>query len=144
MNREELVKQKLREQGERVTQPRLKLFKVLVQETPASMAQLVAAGRRAGVDMVTVYRTVDLFRKLGLVQEVGLGRNRLLELSDDFLAHHHHATCVACGRIVDFDSGVIEADLRRLTQALGFELRSHQVEALGVCAECRSQQAGRQ
>jgi Fe2+ or Zn2+ uptake regulation protein len=141
MNREEQFRQRLRDQGERMTRPRLGVFRVLVRQAPLPMARLIESCGREGIDMVTVYRTVDLFRRLGLLQEVGLGRNRLLELNDDYLAHHHHVTCLECGRIRDFDSGVIENDLMRLAEQMGFELRSHQIEAMGVCADCR--QAGR-
>jgi Fur family ferric uptake transcriptional regulator len=101
------------------------------------MAKLIAKAQGDGIDPVTTYRTVDLFRKLSLVQELGMGRNRLLELGDSYHAHHHHLACVVCGKISDFDSEAIETELRKVGGGLGFEIRSHQVEATGVCAECR-------
>jgi Fur family ferric uptake transcriptional regulator len=136
MNREAQFTERLRAAGERLTSPRMAVFKILMRQAPLPMAQLIAGGREEGLDTVTVYRTVDLFRKLGLIQEVGLGRNRLLELNDDYQAHHHHVMCLECGRITDFDSTVIEVDLARLAADLGFEIRSHQLEATGICADC--------
>jgi Fur family transcriptional regulator, ferric uptake regulator len=132
MNREEQFKERLRLVGERVTNPRLGVFRILLRQAPVPMAKLIERSRAEGIDTVTVYRTVDLFRKLGVVQEVGLGRNRMLELGDDYGAHHHHVTCVECGRIMDFDSEVIEADLARVGKKLGFEIKWHQLEATGV------------
>lgn len=102
------------------------------------MARLISRSQADGIDPVTVYRTIELFQKLMLVQEVGLGRHRLLELSDDYHAHHHHVMCVGCGRITDFDSAVIEADLARVAEELGFDIRSHQLEATGLCATCQA------
>lgn len=105
------------------------------------MARLIGRAQADGIDPVTTYRTVDLFRRLGLVQEVGLGRNRMLELGDDYHAHHHHVICSACGKVTDFDSEVIENDLARVAKTLGFEITSHQLEATGVCAACRHRMA---
>lgn len=137
MNREEQFKERLRVAGERVTEPRVSVFRILLRRAPVPMAKLIERARAQGVDTVTVYRTVDLFRKLGVVQEVGLGRNRMLELGDDYGAHHHHVRCEVCERIIDFDSDVIEVDLARVGEQLGFEIRWHQLEATGVCAQCR-------
>ena len=99
------------------------------------MPKLISKAEDDGVDTVTVYRTIDLFRKLGLVEEMGLGRNRLFELSDDYHAHHHHFTCTQCGAISDFDSEVIEAELHRISKEIGFGIGSHQLEVTGVCSK---------
>ena len=136
MNREDYFKGRLRLAGERVTTPRLSVFRVLWRQGPLPMGRLIAKAQADGVDPVTTYRTVDLFRKLDLLQEVGLGRNRLLELSES-QTHHHHFTCTECGRITEFDSDAIEADLRRLAEHLGYAIRSHQLEVTGLCAACQ-------
>jgi Fur family transcriptional regulator, ferric uptake regulator len=137
MNRELRFKERLRAAGERVTTPRLRIFRILSRQAPMPMAKLIGRGQADGVDSVTIYRTVELFRRLGLVQEVGLGRNRLFELSDDYQAHHHHFLCLGCGKITDFDSAVVEAELAQTARQLGFEIQSHQLEATGMCAACR-------
>ena len=137
MKTEQQFKDRLRSSGERVTSPRLAMFRILTRNAPVSMPKLIAKAQQDSVDTVTVYRTMDLFRKLELVQEVGLGRNRLFELSDDYHAHHHHLTCAQCGTIFDFDSEVIENDLNRISEQLGFRIRSHQLEATGLCANCQ-------
>lgn len=137
MKREEQFKEHLRAAGERVTTPRLGLFRILLRHAPIAMAKLILRAREDGIDPVTTYRTIELFRRLALVQELGMGRNRLLELSDSYHAHHHHFTCVVCGRISDFDSEAIEGELHEVGAELGFEIHSHQLEITGVCAECR-------
>lgn len=136
MEREQQFKDRLRMAGERLTSPRLGIFRILVRQAPVAMAKLIARAQADGIDPVTTYRTVDLFRKLGLVAEVGLGRNRLLELSDEVETHHHHLSCLLCGKVVDFDNAVIEAELARVGEKRGFVIRSHQLEATGVCADC--------
>jgi len=138
MEREQQFKDRLRGAGERLTSPRLGIFRILVRQAPVAMAKLIARGQADGIDPVTTYRTVDLFRKLGLVSEAGLGRNRLLELSDEVERHHHHLSCVVCGKLVDFDNAAIEAELGRVGEQTGFAIRSHQLEATGVCAACQA------
>jgi Fe2+ or Zn2+ uptake regulation protein len=138
MNREQQFKDRLRVAGERVTTPRLAVFRLLLRHAPLSMASLIARSRQDGIDPATVYRTFELFRRLALVQEVGLGRNRLLEPGDDYHGHHHHFSCTVCGRITDFDSQAIEADLKQAGGQLGFEIHSHQLEATGICSACRA------
>jgi Fur family ferric uptake transcriptional regulator len=138
MNSEEQFKARLRDGGVRLTTPRLGVFRILLRHAPMAMSALMMRGRADGIDPVTVYRTLELFRQLALVQEVGLGRNRLLELSDDYHAHHHHVMCLRCGQILDFDSAVIESELERLGESLGFKIDSHQLEATGLCAVCQA------
>ena len=136
MTTEENFKTTLTSAGERVTTPRLLVFRALTRNGPMSMPKLIDAARTDNIDKVTVYRTVELLRKLGLLQEVGLGRHRLFELSDYLHGHHHHFTCIVCGKIIDFDSSVIEADLTRIGADLGFTVHSHQLELTGTCEAC--------
>jgi Fe2+ or Zn2+ uptake regulation protein len=137
-NHDKQFKDQLKAAGERVTAPRMGIFRILLRQSPLPMSRLIARASSDGIDSVTVYRTVDLFRKLGLVQELGLGRNRMFELGDDYGEHHHHFTCSDCGKILDFDSSSIESELQKEGAVLGFELRSHQLEAIGLCAICKA------
>ncbi len=136
MDHEQKFKDHLRASGERVTSTRVGIFRILLRHAPIAMGKLIAKAQDDGIDPVTTYRTIDLFRKQALVQDLGLGRNRLLELSDRYHAHHHHFTCVKCGRVFDFDSAAIELELKKTGSERGFEIHSHQIEVTGVCADC--------
>lgn len=136
MNYEQDFKERLRAVSERVTSPRLILFRTLLRSAPLPMSKLISHASENGIDQVTVYRTMDLFRKMGLIQEVGLGRRRLFELSDTYHAHHHHFTCTKCGRVIDFDSDIIETELQRMSIEYGLKIHAHQLEVTGVCKVC--------
>ena len=129
----------LKSSSERVTSPRLAIFRILGTHSPLAMASLSLRAQENGVDSVTVYRTLALFKKLGLVQEIGVGNKRLFELSDGFGGHHHHFWCTNCGKIIDFDDPNLEQALHQATAALNFTLQSHQLEMVGVCSSCRKQ-----
>jgi Fe2+ or Zn2+ uptake regulation protein len=126
----------LKDRGERITTPRLAIFRILSKHNTLTMPKLTYRAKHLGVDTVTVYRTISLFKKLSLVQEVGVGSRRFLELSDGFGAHHHHFWCVSCGKIIDFDDPDLETALHQATDRMGILLDSHQLEMVGKCPDC--------
>jgi Fe2+ or Zn2+ uptake regulation protein len=138
MNLELKFKDQLRTADERVTRPRLAIFRILIRHSPLSIAKLITKAKADQIDPVTVYRTLELLRRLNLVRELGVGRHRLFELGDIYNSHHHHFTCLECGRVTDFDSETIENDLDLIGERLGFDVESHQLEVNGVCADCKT------
>ena len=59
-----------------------------------------------GVNRSTVYRTLELFRDLGLVSMTDLGGGaRQFELIDDL---HHHLICHRCGAILELDDALVD------------------------------------
>jgi Fur family peroxide stress response transcriptional regulator len=137
MNPDEQFISRLKTSGERVTSPRLTIFRALRQHSPLPMSKLASKAKANGIDLVTVYRTVALFKRLNLVQEIGMGSRRLLELTDDFTNHHHHFWCSNCGNIIDFDDESFEEAIKAAAAKLDIEIESHQVEIVGLCSNCR-------
>jgi Fe2+ or Zn2+ uptake regulation protein len=135
-SKDEAFINRLKGAGERVTTPRLSIFRLLRQYSPLPMSKLATRSKADGIDLVTVYRSIALFKKLELVQEIGVGNKRLLELSDDFGVHHHHFWCSICGKIIDFDNESFERSLENAATKLGIRIQSHQVEVVGICREC--------
>jgi Fe2+ or Zn2+ uptake regulation protein len=131
-----LFRATLANQGHQITKAREATFKLLESPEPQSMHDILA--KAAGsVDRVSVYRNIDLFEKLGLVHRIYIGWKYKLELSDAFTGHHHHLSCLQCGRIIDIqDETHIDAFIRDISAAYGFQPRRHQFEVDGYCAEC--------
>lgn len=91
-----------------------------------------------GIDPSTVYRNVDLFRKLGLVCETGVGKNRYVQLPSDTQDHFHHMRCENCSKTISFDDEILEGLLKTIAVKNGFSaVSSHTIEMLGVCTSCR-------
>ena len=128
----------LKSAGYSLTKPRTIIFRLLLHDEPQTMAQIIA--RADGLlDRVTVYRTIELFEKLGIVHRLYIGWKYKLELSDQFIDHHHHLTCLRCGSVVDIeDEQHIDGFIQQIAQQYNFELRRHQFEIEGLCADCRS------
>lgn len=91
------------------------------------------------IDRASLYRTITLFEKLGIVHRIYIGWKYKVELSDVFLHHHHHISCVTCGRIVALkEESQIEALLSQLARRYDFEAQGHQLEIQGICSDCRA------
>jgi len=88
------------------------------------------------VNISTVYRTLELLTRLGLVTQTDMGEGRV-RYHPVGKGHHHHLVCRDCGAIIDLD----ESLLAPLKDAL---FREHQFIAdlkhlaiLGRCVNCR-------
>ncbi|HIA91914.1 TPA: transcriptional repressor [Candidatus Saccharibacteria bacterium] len=130
-------KKLLTSKGYRVTQARLETFKLLHKPEPQTIKSILEAAQGT-VDKVSVYRNLDLFEKLGLIHRVQIGWKYKLELSDEFLDHHHHLSCLKCGRVIDIeDEKHIEHFIAEVSKHYGFVAKQHQFEVSGYCRECK-------
>jgi Fur family transcriptional regulator, ferric uptake regulator len=126
----------LRDNGCSVTQTRQNVFNALADSEPITMAQL---NSKVGeeIDRVSVYRTIDLFEKLGIVNRLQIGWKYKLELSDLFTEHHHHVTCIQCGNVLSIEENdVLEAGIKAVATASGFTIQNHSLEIRGWCRVC--------
>ena len=138
-----LLTEKLKAGGYSLTHARTVVFEAL-SSAPESltMAELVECS--SAVDRASVYRTVDVFEKLSIVNRVYVGWKYKLELSDAFSHHHHHLSCIKCSTVVLVEeSPVIEKAIIGLTRSAGFRPDSHQLEIRGTCSQCQSEGATR-
>ena len=107
------------------------------QEAHFTAAGLVAEARdrHLGIGRATIFRSLDVFATLGLVERVDLpGGEHAYVVCDP--VHHHHAICTSCGRSTDVsDLGLAEA-LAEVGRRSGFRVTAHRLEIFGLCAAC--------
>jgi len=125
----------LRDRGRSVTTSRTLLFEYL-QKSGAVTPRQFMEDNAAVADRASLYRSLLLFRQLGVVEERLTGGRRLIELTDRYDAHHHHFTCNTCGRTVAMTMPTIEQALERMCQAHGFAVQGHVIEVSGLCDQC--------
>lgn len=90
------------------------------------------------LDRASLYRTVSLFERLGIVQRLYIGWKYKVELSDIFSHHHHHISCLGCGKIVAItEEAEIEQLISNIAAQHGFNAQGHQLEVRGYCATCQ-------
>jgi Fe2+ or Zn2+ uptake regulation protein len=134
----------LQERGVRVTPQRAHIWQVLIESGEHFTADEVwerVKGALPGLELSTVYRSLEALRAAGLVAESRLPEGpRVFEARQ---ALHPHLVCEVCGGIFHPDPKVG----RRLLETLnagsgGFEVRELHVAAGGICAGCARQKGG--
>ena len=96
-------------------------------------------GVRAG--KATIYRTLDLLVKAGLVQEHDFGEGFKRYEPLEAQSHHEHLICLNCGKVVEFSSERIERMKSLIADEHGFRHHHHRLEIYGTCRECQGRDA---
>lgn len=126
----------LRQHQLHVTKPRRTVFTALYDQPPRYIGELIRA-TASSIDRVSVYRTVELFERLGIVRVVPVGWKHKIELSDAFSKHHHHATCRRCGRVIDLpENHTLERLIASIAAEYHIHNSSHILEIQGICTHC--------
>lgn len=130
------IEQLLQERDLRVTAPRKIIFDILLQsEQPLSIVDVINQAKPT--DKVSVYRTIDLFVKEGIVTSVTHGWKLRYELAAPLKPHHHHITCTSCGALQDVQHEKIERLMEALAKQNGYKMTQHTFEISGLCAKCQ-------
>lgn len=129
----------LRQQGYKITSQRRAVLNVIAGShdhlTPAAIYERVKR-QYPGIGLVTVYRTLELLARLGLICEVHTGDNGRSYLLRRPAGHHHHLICSSCDKVVDFTDCDLGRMEERLARQTGFKIDSHLVEFSGQCHDC--------
>ncbi len=125
----------------RITMPRRQVFDVLKKSSrPLSIVELTTELSTI-VDAASVYRTIDLFTKLGITTVVTHGWKQRYELAAPFRPHHHHLVCSSCGKATEIHSKKIESLIATISVEEGFMPLNHMFEITGLCRQCKAKQA---
>ena len=130
----------LRERGLRLT-PQRQLILEAVHElghaTPEQIHHTVRE-RAAGVNITTVYRTLELLEDLSLVTHTHLshGSPTYHPAGED---QHVHLVCRGCGSISEVDPSVMRPVTDRLLAEQAFRVDVGHVSLFGECADCKDQ-----
>jgi len=96
------------------------------------------------LNKVTVYRTLGMLKKYGLVDELDLmhleGGKHYYEAKAR--RDHIHLACTKCGRIQEFESALFEKLKGQIERERRFRINVVRVEAGGVCDQCQSSVTG--
>lgn len=125
----------LRARGLRVTAQREKVLEAVQALGHATPEQLSDA--LEGVDVATIYRTLELLEQLGLVKHTHLGHGApsYRPAADD----HIHLVCHACGSVSDVAPELVDGLDRQLREGRGFVLDRAHFTVFGRCASCAEQ-----
>lgn len=128
--------------GVRMTRQRRTILAVIEtakQHLDASMILRKARKTDPTIDRVTVYRTIKLLKRHGLVDELDLmhvrGEGHYYERRH--ARDHMHMTCLRCGKVVEFESDLFEQLKEQVQSDCNFHIMIARLEMGGYCAACR-------
>jgi Fur family ferric uptake transcriptional regulator len=129
---------RLRERGLRMTPQRERVMAAvtqLVHATPDQVAEAVP-----DVDLTTVYRTLEVLEKIGLLAHTHLGHGPpSYRLAGD---DHMHVVCHHCSSVVDAPAGLADGLAAQLLAERGFVLDRSHFTVFGACADCAARTPG--
>lgn len=128
----------LRRRGLRVTSPRRAVAEALLEAgSHVTVADLVERIRvdHPGFYPSTVYRAIEAFVSVGLVDHVHLGHGRAeLHLAEEL---HRHLVCDGCQTVVEAPDELFETLAEILDDRLQFRLSARHFSLGGSCRRCR-------
>ena len=131
----------LREHNLPVTQQRVDIAQVLLHaDRHLSVEDVTGELRRRGhkVGLATVYRTIELLVRCGLVVERDFDEGfKRFEPARD-IPQHEHLLCTSCGRVTEFRDERLERITTIVAETHGYVRQRHRLVIHGVCAACRS------
>ncbi|MQY04418.1 Fur family transcriptional regulator [Actinomadura macrotermitis] len=134
----ETWQQELRAKGYRVTPQRQLVLEAVTNLEHATPEEICTEVQRTaqGVNISTIYRTLELLEELGLVKHAHLGHgppNYHLAIE----AEHIHLVCRGCGRAEDADPAAAAGLADALRERSGFETDVHHLTVYGRCKACQ-------
>ncbi|SNT61676.1 Fur family transcriptional regulator, ferric uptake regulator [Asanoa hainanensis] len=133
----------LRARGLRLTAQRQLVLEAVYELGHATPEQLHSAVREtaAGVNITTIYRTLELLEDLGLVTHTHLSHG-----SPTYHAagnHQHvHLVCRSCGEVTEIEPSVLQPLVDQLAAERGFRVDVGHVALFGDCGSCEGREQG--
>jgi Fur family ferric uptake transcriptional regulator len=133
--------QELTLRGIRITGQR-KILIETIQDAPhhidAATLLTLARKRDSGINRATIYRTLELLKKLRLIDELDLmhlnGEKHFYEAKTTI--DHAHLACFQCGRIEEYTSPLFERLKAEISRQRGFHVSVVRLEVGGRCRQC--------
>lgn len=129
----------LRDRGNRLTEPRLRVWEVLNRAGGhLTVEEIVGEVHKADptINTSSVYRTLALFADLDLVRESSLGPDEGARWELGHPDDHFHLVCKACGEVDHHEGDLVEQIRSHLDTGHGFKAGEIDLVVTGTCARC--------
>lgn len=130
----------LRDHNLPATAPRLAIADVVLGTDRHLSAEDVAhelKARGASAGTATVYRTLEVLVRSGLVVERDFGEGFKRYEASRGVPHHEHLICTNCGRVTEFRDERLERMTTLLAEAHDYSRQRHRLVIYGLCGDCR-------
>jgi Fur family ferric uptake transcriptional regulator len=127
----------LRAQGYRLTPQRELVLEAVRELEHGSPEEILTRVRQSakGVNISTVYRTLELLEKLGLVSHTHLGHGAPAYHATTE-PDHVHLVCRNCERVTQVEPSVAAGLVDELAARFGFHTDVRHLTVFGTCRDC--------
>ncbi len=95
-----------------------------------------ARAKQPRLSLSTVYRTLQVLKNLGLVEELHFDEaHHHYEMKPS--SEHHHLVCLGCGKVVEFECPLSPKMKEDIAREKGFEITGAEIRMTGYCPKCR-------
>jgi len=126
----------LKDNNLKITHPRKVVFETLLErKTALTIKEITKACH--DVDRTSIYRTLQTFQQIGIINIINVGWKKQYELIDVFLPHHHHLICLKCHNKKSIHDETLEVYIKELCKNNHFQTTKHYFEIEGFCKNCQ-------
>jgi Fur family peroxide stress response transcriptional regulator len=135
---ETLLREALEASGQRFTDQRAAVYRFLAKtdtHPTADEVLLAVRGELPSISLATVYKSLETLVGCGLA--IKLTYTDASSRYDGRTDPHHHARCLACGRVTDLPGKLPQEEIDDLRQrAHDFTVVGYRFELSGYCSDC--------
>ena len=132
----------LNKAGRRVTHQRALIMEIIRQGRGHLDAYEIyrrTQEKNPRLSLSTVYRTLQMLKKLDLVDELHFNEeHHHYEVKPS--TEHHHLVCLGCGRVIEFQYPLSRYIKKKVPEMKGFDVTETEVRVTGYCDRCRRSQ----
>lgn len=129
----------LKERGYRITPQREMIIEAISRNPSHFTADEIYTeiqDRVQSLNIATVYRTLELLVKEGLVCRSDFGQGHIIYAPEDH-GPHIHLVCRHCHQVLDADASLAQSLKTQLKEHYQFDLDIYHLAVYGLCAECQ-------
>ncbi len=137
------IRQKFQEKQYKLTPQRKIILEAFVEHQDEHLSaedvHNIVRQHSSEIGLATVYRTLELFSDLEVLQKMdfGDGRSRYEINEKTTPHHHHHLICLSCNKVKEFEDDLLETLETVISRKSNFSIVDHQVKFYGYCEECQ-------
>jgi len=134
--------EQLKKAGYKLTHQRLVILDYLLKSRDHPSADMIYEDLRRHyptISLATVYNTLEVFSRIGLVVDVGAPGER--RRFDGITSPHSHHFCQQCGRIEDAEFSGQDPAASPAAAPLPLHATRCRLDYFGLCAQCRAASA---
>jgi len=137
-------KEKLKEKGCKLTMQRRSVLDVMMEHDGEHLSTEEiydqVKSKFPEIGLATVYRTVQLFEEMGIVDRLNLddGCSRFELAKEGRIHHHHHLICEKCNKVFEVEHDLLDDIEKEIEKKYDFKIHDHNVMFYGICKDCEN------